>query len=137
MERDSHSDEEIREILSSMKNVAVVGMSSNSEKPSHKVPKYLMSQGYNIIPVNPTVDEILGEKCYSNLDDISAAIDIVEIFLPSDQILPIVKQAVNKKPKVIWLQLGIHNSEAEELAQKQGIDVIFNRCMFAEHSRLC
>lgn len=137
MERDSHSDEQIREILSSLKNVAVVGMSSNNEKPSHNVPKYLMSQGYNIIPVNPTAVEILGEKCHQSLDDITSTIDIVEVFLPSDKVLPIVEQAINKHPKVIWFQLGIHNPEAEELAQKQGIDVIFNRCMFAEHSRLC
>ena len=137
MEHDSHSDEEIHQILSSMKNIAVVGMSSKPDKPSHNVPKYLMSQGYNIIPVNPTVDEILGQRSYSSLDEISSEIDIVEIFISSDKVMPIVKQAVNKKPKVIWLQLGIHNLEAEELAQKQGIDVVFNRCMFAEHSRLC
>ena len=137
MDHDSHSDEQIRQILSSSKDIAVVGMSSKPDKAAHKVPKYLMSQGYHVIPVNPTVDEILGEKCYPNLDEVGTEIDIVEVFISSDLVLPIVKQAINKKPKVIWFQLGIHNPEAEELAQKQGIDVVFNRCMFAEHSRLC
>lgn len=136
MERDSHSDAQIQEILT-MKDVAVVGMSSNQEKASHRVPKYLMSNGYNIIPVNPSASEILGQKCYSSLEDISSTIDIVEVFVASENVLPIVKQAIGKNPKVIWFQLGIHNPEAEELARENGIDVVFNRCMFAEHSRLC
>ena len=137
MEQDSHSDEEVQKILSSFKNVAVVGMSSNPEKPSHNVPKYLMLQGYNIIPVNPTVGEILGEKCYPNLEEVTKSIDIVQVFIPSDKVNPIIEQAIKKSPKVIWFQLGIHNPEAENLAKKNGIDVVFNRCMFAEHSRLC
>lgn len=136
MERDTHSDEQIQEILS-MKDVAVVGMSSNPEKASHRVPKYLMSNGYNIIPVNPSKSEILGQKCYHSLDDISSTIDIVEVFVASENVLPIVRQAIGKNPKIIWFQLGIHNQEAEELARENGIDVVFNRCMFAEHSRLC
>jgi len=136
MERDTHSDEQIQEILS-MKDVAVVGMSSDPEKASHRVSKYLMSNGYNIIPVNPSSSEILGQKCYSSLDEISSSIDIVEVFVASENVLPVVRQAIDKNPKVIWFQLGIYNPEAEELAQENGIDVVFNRCMFAEHSRLC
>ena len=135
MEKDSHSDEEIKEIFS-LKNVAVVGMSKNKEKAAHYVPKYLSDNGYNIMPVNPTADQILDKKSYHSLDEIDQDIDIVDMFRPSDQVLPFVKEAIKKKPKVIWLQEGIHNSEAEELARKEGIKVVFNRCMLAEHQRL-
>ncbi len=135
MEKDSHSDEEIKEIFS-LKNVAVVGMSKNEAKAAHYVPKYLSENGYNIIPVNPTADQILDKKSYPSLDEIDQDIDIVDVFRPSDQVLPFVQEAIKKKPKVIWLQEGIHNSEAEELARKEGIKVVFNRCMLAEHQRL-
>lgn len=135
MEKDEHTDEKIREILS-YKNVAVVGMSKNSQKAAHYVPKYLSENGFNIIPINPTADEILNKKCYSDVTQIESEIDIVDVFRPSEQVLPIIEDAIKKKPKVIWLQEGIHNAEAEELARKAGITVIFNRCMLAEHQRL-
>lgn len=135
MERDSYSDDEIKKIFS-LKNVAVVGMSKNEEKAANYVPKYLMTQGYNIIPVNPTTDKILEKKSYPNLHDIREPIDIVDVFRPSDQVLPVIQEAIKMKPKVIWLQEGIHNHEAEELARKAGIQVVFNRCMLAEHQRL-
>lgn len=135
MEKDSHSDEEIKEIFS-LKNVAVVGMSKNQGKAAHYVPKYLSENGYNIIPVNPTTDQILDKKSYHSLDEIDQDIDIVDVFRPSEQVLPFVQEAIKKKPKVIWLQEGIHNTEAEELARKEGIKVVFNRCMLAEHQRL-
>jgi uncharacterized protein len=135
MDRDSHSDEEIKQILS-LKNVAVIGMSKNQQKAAHYVPKYLSQNGYNILPVNPTADEILDKKCYNSVIDVNESIDIVDVFRPSDQVLPVVQEAIKKKPKVIWLQEGIHNVEAEELARKEGIKVIFNRCMLAEHQRL-
>ena len=135
MERDDHSDEQIRDILS-YRNVAVVGMSKNSGKAAHYVPKYLSENGFNIIPINPTADEILNKKCYSDVSQIDSEIDIVDVFRPSDQVLPVVEEAIKKKPKVIWLQEGIHNAQAEELARKAGIAVVFNRCMLAEHQRL-
>ena len=135
MDRDSHTDVEIKQIFS-LKNVAVIGMSKHQEKAAHYVPKYLSQNGYNIIPVNPTADEILDKKCYPSVEDIPESIDIVDVFRPSDQVLPVVQQAIKKKPKVIWLQEGIHNVEAEELARKEGIKVVFNRCMLAEHQRL-
>ena len=136
MEQDQHTDEQIRDILS-LKKVAVIGMSKNSSKAAHYVPKYLADNGYEITPVNPSTNEILGKKSYNALSDINEEIEIVDIFRPSDQVLPFVQEAIKKKPKVIWLQEGIHNKEAEELAQKEGIQVIFNRCMLAEHQRLC
>ena len=135
MDRDSHTDDEIKEIFS-LKNVAVIGMSKNEAKAAHYVPKYLSQNGYNIMPVNPTTDEILNKKCYSSVEDISEPIEIVDVFRPSDQVLPVVQEAIKKKPKVIWLQEGIHNEEAEDLARQAGIKVVFNRCMLAEHQRL-
>ena len=135
MEQDKHTDDQIREILS-MQKVAVIGMSKNSSKAAHYVPKYLSDNGYDIKPVNPTTDKILGKKCYTSVSEIEEDIEIIDIFRPSEQVLSVIHDAIKKKPKVIWLQEGIHNSEAEELARKEGIDVVFNRCMLAEHQRL-
>lgn len=135
MDKDSHTDDEIKHILS-MKNVAVIGMSNDEQKAAHYVPKYLYKNGFDITPVNPSSDTILGKKSYPNVSDVPGSVDIVDIFRPSEQVLPFVKEAIKKKPKVIWLQQGIHNEEAEELARKEGIDVVFNRCMLAEHQRL-
>ncbi|MGQ0376116.1 MAG: CoA-binding protein [Nitrososphaerota archaeon] len=135
MEKDSFTDDEIRKIFS-LKNVAVVGMSKNEEKAAHYVPKYLAEHGYSITPVNPTADVILGKKCYKSINEINDSIDIVDVFRPSEDVLPVVQEAIKKKPKVIWLQEGIHNQEAEELARTAGIKVVFNRCMLAEHQRL-
>ncbi|NWJ68532.1 CoA-binding protein [Marine Group I thaumarchaeote] len=135
MERDSHTDEEIKQIFA-LKKIAVVGMSKHFIKAAHFVPKYLSDNGYDITSVNPTSEEILGKKCYNSILEINEEIEIVDIFRPSDQVLPFIQEAIKKKPKVIWMQEGIHNSEAEELARKEGITVIFNRCMLAEHRRL-
>jgi len=136
MEQDEHSDEQIRDILS-LKKIVVIGMSKHSSKAAHYVPKYLSDNGYDITPVNPTTNKILDKKCYNSVSEITEEIDIVDIFRPSDQVLPVIQEAIKKKPKVIWLQEGIHNSEAEELARKEGIKVVYNRCMLAEHQRLC
>ena len=135
MEKDTHSDEEIIEILN-LRKVAVIGMSKHQEKAAHFVPKYLLENGFDIIPVNPNSDEILNKKCYKEINDIKDDVDIVDVFRPSEDVLPFVKDAIKKNPKVIWLQEGIHNEEAENLAREHGIDVVFNRCMLAEHQRL-
>jgi len=135
MEKDTHSDEEIIEILN-LRKVAVIGMSKHQEKAAHFVPKYLSENGFDIIPVNPNSDEILNKKCYKEINDIKDDVDIVDVFRPSEDVLPFVKDAIKKNPKVIWLQEGIHNEEAENLAREHGIDVVFNRCMLAEHQRL-
>jgi len=135
MERDSHTDEQIRKFYL-LKNITVIGMSKNPEKAAHYVPKYLAERGYNIIPVNPTTDKILDKKCYREIAEVPDSIDIVDVFRPSEEVLPVVREAVKKNPKVIWLQEGIHNPEAEDLARKAGIEVVFNRCILAEHQRL-
>ena len=135
MEKDSYTDEEIKDILT-LKKIAVIGMSRHSNKAAHFVPKYLLEQGFDITPINPIADEILGKKSYPNISSVNSHIDIVDVFRPSDQVLQVVQEAIEKKPKVIWLQEGIHNLEAEELARKHGIKIVYNRCMLAEHQRL-
>jgi len=135
MDRDSYTDDEIKDILS-LKKVAVIGMSKNSNKAAHYVPKYLSENGYDVIPVNPTTDTILGKKCFKSISDVPSDVDVIDLFRPSDHVLSLIQEAIKKKPKVIWLQEGIHNPEAEELAKKEGIRVVFNRCMLAEHRRL-
>ncbi|MGI0057041.1 MAG: CoA-binding protein [Nitrosarchaeum sp.] len=135
MEHDSYNDDEIRGILS-LKHVVVIGMSKHDNKAAHYVPKYLSENGFDIIPVNPTTNEILGKKCYSSISDVDGDIDIVDVFRPSDLVLPVIEEAIKKNPQVIWLQEGIHNTKAEEMARKKGIKVVFNRCMLAEHQRL-
>ena len=135
MECDSYTDDEIRDILT-LKRVAVIGMSKNEHKAAHYVPKYLSENGFSIIPVNPTADEILGKKCYNTISDIDDDVDIIDVFRPSELVLPVVEEAIKKNPTVIWLQEGIHNLEAEKMAQENGIKIVFNRCMLAEHQRL-
>ena len=135
MERDSYTDDEIRNFLS-LKKVAVIGISRSESKAAHFVPKYLSENGFDIIPVNPNSNEILSKKCYKKITEVEGEIDIVDVFRPSEDVLPFVRDAIKKNPKVIWLQEGIHNEEAENLAREHGIDVVFNRCMLAEHQRL-
>ena len=136
MDSDNHTDEEIRKILS-LKKIAVVGMSQHSGKDAHMIPKYLIKNEYDVTPVNPNAKEILGKKSYGVVSEVPGDIEIVNVFRPSENVLPVVQEAIKKNPKVIWLQEGIHNPEAENLARAAGIDVVFNRCMFAEHRRLC
>jgi len=135
MESDSHTDEQILDILS-LKKIAVIGMSKHSSKAAHYVPKYLIDNGYDIIPVNPTAEKILDVTCYDSISEIDGNVDVIDVFRPSEQISSIICDCIEKKPKVIWLQEGIHDFESEELARKAGIIVVFNRCMLAEHQRL-
>ncbi|MGZ5484686.1 MAG: CoA-binding protein [Nitrososphaeraceae archaeon] len=136
MDIDNHTDEEIKKFYN-LKNIAVVGMSKNEEKPSHYVPKYLVQNGYNVIPVNPTTEEILERKSYKLVSEIKEDVDIVDVFRKSDDIIPIVDDLLKKKGiKLIWLQKGIINQRAGELAKKNGIDFVYNRCMLEEHQRL-
>ena len=136
MSSDSHSDSQIKEFYQ-LKNIAVVGLSKNEEKPSHQVPKYLIEQGYNIIPVNPTVTEVLERKCYPSIADIPERIDIVDVFRKSEDVLGVIDDVLKKDGiKVLWMQLGIHNEDAERKAKENGIKVVYNRCMMEEHKRL-
>jgi len=136
MNTDSHLPSDIRKILE-LKNIAVVGMSNTEGKPANFVPQYLIENGYNVIPVNPTTTEVLGRKTYPKVSDVPEQVDIVDIFRRSEDIRPVVDDAIKKKGiKVIWMQSGIYNEDAERKAKENGIDVVYNRCMKVEHSVL-
>ncbi len=135
------SDRLIREIFEKYRTIAVYGMSSNPEKPAHSVPAFLLSKGFQIIPINPHAGEILGQKCYSHLEDIPGKIEVVEVFRPPDQVLEVVKEVLaRRKAKedvaVIWLQEGIKNQEARKLSTGEGLIFIQDRCMKQEFQRL-
>ncbi len=139
------SRSEIEEILTKRKTIAVVGLSRDSDKDSHRVSKYLKTHGYHIIPVNPFADEILGEKSYKSLldipDDVQKTIEVVDIFRPAEDVPSIVDHAIKLKRlygtlQVVWMQLGIANVEAAEAAKRADLTVIMNKCMMVEHSRL-
>jgi predicted CoA-binding protein len=136
MEKDSHSDDEIKKFYT-LKNIAVVGMSKNEDKPAHYVPKYLIDHGYNVIPVNPTATEILGRKSYPTVSSIPDKIDIIDIFRRSEDVPSVVEDVIKKEGiKVIWMQEGISSKEAEKIAKEKDISTVYNRCMMAEHMRL-
>ena len=136
MNTDSHSPSDIRKILE-LKNIAVVGMSNTEGKPANFVPKYLIENGYNVIPVNPTTTEALGRKTYPKVSDVPGQVDIVDVFRRSEDVPLVVDDAIKKKGiKVIWMQSGIYNKDAERKAKENGIDVVYNRCMKVEHSVL-
>jgi predicted CoA-binding protein len=144
-EEKSLSQNEIKEILSKYKTVAVVGLSREAGKDSNRVSGYLKQQGFHIIPVNPFADEILGEKSYKSLMDIppeiQKTIEIVDIFRPAKDVPPIVEQAIKLKAargklRVVWMQLGIVNEQAAEAAKKAGLTVVMDKCMMVEHKRL-
>jgi signal transduction histidine kinase/predicted CoA-binding protein len=132
----STSDEKLRQILESTKTIAVVGISAQEDKVNHTVPKYLQSQGYKIFPVNPSVDEVLGEKAYPDLLSIEEPIDVVEVFRRSEAIPEIVDQAIEIGAKVVWMQEGVINEFAADSARQAGLDVVMDTCMRATHKRL-
>lgn len=129
-------DETIKKILTESKTIAVVGLSKDPLRPSNEVATYLKEHGYRIIPVNPTVDEVLGEKSYPSLDDVPEEIDIVDIFRRSEDVPPVVEAAIRKKARVVWMQEGIVNHAAAERAMENGLAVVMDRCTKKEHMRL-
>ena len=129
-------EEELKRIYADTKTIAVVGASANEEKAAHTIPRYLQRAGYRVIPVNPRGGEILGEKVYEKLADVPDAIDVVDVFRPSDETPPVAEEAVAVGAKVLWLQEGISNQEAERIAAEGGLDVVMDLCMGATHHRL-
>ena len=129
-------DEIIASVLKEAKTIAVVGLSPNETRASNRVAQYLLARGYTIIPVNPGQTEILGQKCFSSLLDITIPVDIVDIFMRSEKLLPVVEEAVRIQPKCIWLQLGIVNEDAKKLSQTNDIFFVQDRCVKIEHARL-
>jgi predicted CoA-binding protein len=130
------SDEQIKEILQKYKKVAVVGLSSESSRPSHGVARYLQQRGFKIIPVNPKETEILGEKAYPDLSSIPEKVEIVDIFRRSEHVSPIVDEAIKIGAKVVWMQEGVINRPAAINASQNGIMVIMDRCMLKEYRSL-
>ncbi len=126
----------VEDILKGSKTVAVVGLSPKPDRPSYDVARYLQARGYRIIPVNPQATEILGEKSYPSLSAVPAPVDVVDIFRRSEDVPPIVDEAVRAKAKVVWMQEGIVNEQAADAARRVGLDVVMDRCMQKEHKRL-
>jgi predicted CoA-binding protein/signal transduction histidine kinase len=129
-------DEKLKEILQDYHTIAVVGISSKPDKPAYSVPAYLQSKGYKIIPVNPNLDEVLGEKAYPDLLSVPEKVDIVEIFRRIEDVPPVVEQAIQIGAKVVWMQEGIVHEQACEQARHAGLIVVMDTCMRATHRRL-
>lgn len=129
-------DQEIKDLLTQSKTIAVVGLSDKPERDSYRVAQYMQEQGYRIIPVNPRVKEVLGEKAYPDLAAVPGPVDIVDVFRRSEEAPGVVKEALLLKPAAVWLQLGVISEEAAALAREQGVPVVMNRCIKIEHSRL-
>jgi predicted CoA-binding protein len=124
------------EILQQSRTIAVVGLSSKRFRPSYGVAEYMQRAGYRIIPVNPEESEVLGEKCYPDLDSVPEAIDIVDIFRRSEFVPEIVEAAIRKGAKAVWMQEGVTHEEAARRAAEAGLDVVMDRCILKEHRRM-
>ncbi len=129
-------DQTLRLALLSARTVAVVGLSDRSSRPSYGVARYLQSQGYRIIPVNPNVRLVLGEQAYPDLLSVQDPVDMVNIFRRSDKVAPIVDEAITKGVKIIWMQVGVVDEEAARRAAEAGITVVMDRCAMVDHRRL-
>ena len=130
------SDAELREILG-LRTIAVVGCSSTPGKDAHEIPRYLERHDYDVVPVNPFADEILGRKAYDSLADVEESVDVVDVFRPSEEVADIVDAAIAREDvKVVWTQLGIRDEEAAERAEAAGLKVVQDKCMKVEHRRL-
>lgn len=131
-----NNDQTMKDILLSTKTIASVGLSANTEKESYWIVSYLKDQGYHIIPVNPTATEILGEKAYPDLASVPEQIDVVQVFRKSEDVPPVVDDAIKVGAKVVWMQEGIVNQEAAQKAREAGLQVVMDACMRATHRRL-
>jgi uncharacterized protein len=126
----------IKEILEKYKTIAVVGLSSQTWRPSYSVSRYMQSAGYRIIPVNPNEGEVLGERAYASLDDVPEPIEIVDIFRRPEYVPDIVEAAIRRQARVIWMQLGVINQAAADRAIAAGLEVVMDRCILVEHRAL-
>jgi predicted CoA-binding protein len=128
--------EEVRGLLQSVRTIAVVGLSDRPDRDSFRVAAYLQAAGYRIIPVNPTVTTVLGEKAYARLTDIPEPVDLVDIFRRPDAVPEIVDDAIAIGAKAVWMQIGIVHNAAAEKARAAGLVVVMNKCLMVEHRRL-
>lgn len=130
------TDNELRGILESSRTIAVVGLSDKPDRDSYRVAEYLQEHGYRIIPVNPSVAEVLGERSYASVADIPEPVDVVDIFRKPEAVDPVVEEAIAAGAKVVWMQLGVVNEPAAAAARAAGLQVVMDRCMQVEHRRL-
>jgi predicted CoA-binding protein len=131
-----NDDKMMKDILLSTQTIASVGLSSNPARESYGIVRYLKSQGYRVIPVNPTATEIMWEKSYPDLGSVPEKIDVVQIFRKPEDVPPIVDDAIKVGAKVVWMQEGIVNEEAAQKAREAGLQVVMDACMRATHQRL-
>jgi predicted CoA-binding protein len=133
-----NGDDKIKDLLEQSRTIAVVGVSNKPERDSHRVAAYLQRAGYRMIPVNPVVEEVLGQRCYPDLASIPSEVevDIVDVFRRSDFVPGIVEEAIDRGAGAVWLQLGISHPDAERRAAEAGLEVVSNRCIKIEHGRL-
>lgn len=131
-----NDDQMMRDILLSAKTIASVGVSSSQQKESYWIVSYLKDQGYRVIPVNPTADEILGEKAYPDLESIPDPVDVVQVFRKPEDVPPVVEGAIRIGASAVWMQEGIVNEEAAQKAREAGLQVVMDACMRVTHRRL-
>ena len=127
--------DKLRRILRSSHTIAVVGLSAHWHRPSYFAAKYMQDHGYRVIPVNPTYDSVLGEKCYKRLADIPEPVDIVDCFRKSEEIPALAEDAIAIGAKVLWMQLGVRNPDARRRAESAGLEVVEDHCVKIEHGR--
>ena len=130
------TSQEVKKLLTGAKTIAVVGLSDKPDRDSYIVARYLMAHGYEIIPVNPAIEEVLGRKAYKSLAEVPGRIDIVDIFRRSEAVPPIVDEAIRLKAGAVWLQLGVVHEEAARKARDAGLQVVQAKCIKIEHARL-
>lgn len=131
-----NEDSAIREILARVRRIAVVGLSSNTERPSFGVAKAMQAEGYQVVPVNPNEDQVLGENAFPDLRHITGMIDMVDVFRAPEHVPQIVDACIERKVHVLWLQEGVVHEAAAQKAADAGIDVVMDRCMLKEYRRL-
>ncbi|MCP5163309.1 MAG: CoA-binding protein [Hahellaceae bacterium] len=134
----NYSDNYLRDILTRVKTIALIGASDKTERPSHYVMAYLQSKGYQVIPVNPRLagQQILGERVYASLEEIPQPFDMLELFIASDKVTPFVESAIALKAQVVWMQIGVIHHEAAKLATDAGLSVVMDHCPKQEIPRL-
>ena len=130
------TDAEIKSVLEKAHTIAVVGFSTNPQRPGHYVPQYMMRKGYHVIPVNPLIKEVLGQPAYPDLLAVPEKVDMVLIFRPPAEVPAIVEQAIKIGAQVVWMQIGATNRDAASIAQAAGLLVVMDKCTMIEHKRL-
>ena len=130
------NDSEVNELLAATRTIAVVGLSEKPDRPSHHVAEYLQLHGYRIIPVNPSVVSVLGQRSYPTLQDIPEPVDMVDIFRRSEAVPPIVEAAIAIGARSVWMQEGVIHEGAAEQARAAGLQVVMDKCILKEHARL-